>query len=365
MATSHKISIDGKTIHARRGEVLLDAALKNGIDLPYDCRSGHCGTCCVKLTGGQVEGGQGAQPGIIHPCQSRVIADIAIETSEQPGVKTIRGAVKSLRNLSPEVVEVQITTDQALPHLPGQYAHLQFKGFPVRPYSLTHPLSGQLEGRSLCFHVRRIQGGRISSALGKTIAPGHKLTVTGPFGSAYFRPNLENRMILVSTATGFAPIWSIMASALHENPQRMIMLIAGGGSLDALYMGPALGRLMKFPNVRVLPVCSAPQNVFKAVRQGRPTDFLPRLYASDVVYACGLPAMVESVKDIAARAGAVCYADPFIPAADKEVVKKSPRALSWLTLPNFPMARRKPLRPALPAPAARLKASPARSRAVG
>ena len=45
MARSHQITINGESFAARRGELLLDAALSNGVELPYDCRAGHCGTC--------------------------------------------------------------------------------------------------------------------------------------------------------------------------------------------------------------------------------------------------------------------------------------------------------------------------------
>ena len=34
MARSHQITINGDSFLARRGELLLDAALSNGIDLP-------------------------------------------------------------------------------------------------------------------------------------------------------------------------------------------------------------------------------------------------------------------------------------------------------------------------------------------
>jgi 3-phenylpropionate/trans-cinnamate dioxygenase ferredoxin reductase subunit len=158
--------------------------------------------------------------------------------------------------------------------------------------------------------------------------------VTGPYGSAYFRPNLDSRLILVATNTGFAPIWSIAAAALRENPERMMMIIAGGRSIGSLYMGPALVQLARFPNVIVVPVCSTPQTLSQAVKLGRPTDYLPRLLPTDVLYACGAPAMVDSVKSIAAQAGAFCYADPFLPtnddAPEKSVVTRVKR---WLAAP--------------------------------
>src|SRR2546429_9989133 len=73
MARSHQITIDGHSFLARRGELLLDAALSNGIDLPYDCRGGHCGTCCVRLVSGEVRGGEGSEPGIVHAVQGRIV----------------------------------------------------------------------------------------------------------------------------------------------------------------------------------------------------------------------------------------------------------------------------------------------------
>jgi 3-phenylpropionate/trans-cinnamate dioxygenase ferredoxin reductase subunit len=147
--------------------------------------------------------------------------------------------------------------------------------------------------------------------LGKRIKPGHPVSLTGPYGSAHFRPNFGNRLVLIATNTGFAPIWSIAVAALRENPSRRMMIITGGRKLPSLYMGPALARLASFPNVLVVPVCSSLDTLSNFVRPGRPTEYLPRLLPTDVLYACGAPGMVESVKAIAARVGAVCFADPF------------------------------------------------------
>src|SRR5262245_37718971 len=115
MARSHLITINGNSFEARRGEVLLNAALRNGVDLPYDCRAGHCGTCCVRLVSGEVKGGQGSEPGIIHACQCRVVGDIVVERGQQSGVRTVEGVLTSLRPLSPDVMEVGIKTHRALP----------------------------------------------------------------------------------------------------------------------------------------------------------------------------------------------------------------------------------------------------------
>ena len=53
-----------------------------------------------------------------------------------------------------------------------------------------------------------------------------------------------------------------------------------------------------------------------------------------MLYACGAPGMVDAIKSIAARIGAVCYADPFLPSTD-DTVKDGvlTRAVGWLGAP--------------------------------
>src|SRR4029079_8972414 len=114
----------------------------------------------------------------------------------------------------------------------------------------------------------------------------------------------------------------------------MMMIIAGGLTPESLYMAPALVQLAGFPNVLVVPVCSAPRTLSNVVRPGRPPDYLPQLLPSDVLYACGAPGMVASIKSIAAHIGAVCYADPFLPTGDEAVEEGVlTRAIGWFGAP--------------------------------
>ena len=289
----------------------------------------------MRLASGEVWGGKGSEPGIVHACQCRIVGDVVIEKGQPSGVRTVEAVLSSLRPLSPDVMEVGIRTNGALPYHAGQYAQVRFTGYPSRPFSITHPLRGKPNSRSVWFHVRRMKDGRVTSSLGKRIKPGHRVKLTGPYGSAHFRPNLDSRLILVATNTGFAPIWSIAVAALRENPKRRMMIIAGGRNIESLYMGPALVRLARFPKVVVVPVCSNPQTLSTAVRPGRPTDYLPRLLPTDVLYACGAPGMVDSIKSIAARIGAVCYSDPVLPTTDDTVEESVlTRAMGWLTVPT-------------------------------
>lgn len=183
----------------------------------------------------------------------------------------------------------------------------------ARSYSPTYPLEGRLDNRLLHFHIRRLSGGLVSSALGRDISVGHRVKLTGPLGSAFLRPNHSGSLILVASGTGFAPMWSIAVAAIMERPQRELIFVVGARKLPSLYMHGALCRLALFPGVTIIPTVSEPQSVSAAIRVGRPTDYLPNLSESDVVYTSGAPAMTESVARIARAAGARCYTDPFMP----------------------------------------------------
>lgn len=46
---------DGQVFDVEPGEIALDAALRQGIDIPYSCRSGTCRTCLSRVVRGSVE----------------------------------------------------------------------------------------------------------------------------------------------------------------------------------------------------------------------------------------------------------------------------------------------------------------------
>ena len=81
-----KVTVNNEPFLANCGDLLLDWALMNGVDLPHDCRSGICGACKVHLVDGKVFGGQTPGDDMIHACQARIVSDleIAIEAAPEP-----------------------------------------------------------------------------------------------------------------------------------------------------------------------------------------------------------------------------------------------------------------------------------------
>lgn len=308
-----KVTLDKGAFHANCGDLLLDSALLNGVELQHDCRSGVCGSCRVRLVDGKVFGGTEEGSDMIYACQARVVSDLRLATESLPDTVSLPARVAELTRLAPDVVGVNIEVPRPLNYLPGQYCKLQFRGFPERCYSPSYPLEGAPDRHLLQFHIRRFPDGAVSSALGENIRAGHRVRVTGPLGSAHFRPNHRGRIVLTASGTGFAPMWSIAAAAITEEPRRELMFIVAARKLQSFYMHAALCRLALFPNVTIIPLVSEPQNVTTAIRIGRPLDYLPMLSADDMVYASGAPAMTNEIARIARNAGAVCYTDPFVP----------------------------------------------------
>lgn len=321
-----KVTVNNEPFLANCGELLLDWALLNGVELPHDCRSGICGACRVRLVEGKVFGGHAPGDDMIHACQARIVSDLEITIEDVPEPVSMSAQVARIVPLAPDVIGVDVKLPKPLRYLPGQYCKVQFRNFPARFYSPTYPLEGSADNRLLHFHIRRLDNGRVSPALGRQIRIGHRVKVTGPSGGAFLRPNHSGRLVLVASGTGFAPMWSVAAAAILERPQREIIFVVSARRLRSLYMHAALCRLALFPNVTIILTVSEQQSVSPAIRTGRPTDHLPKLLPSDLVYAAGAPTMTESVARIARTVGASCHTDPFVPntsASEPATVRES------------------------------------------
>jgi ferredoxin-NADP reductase len=75
-----------KVCEAVAGSTLLEVAERNGVEMPYGCRSGFCGTCCTRVLSGTVhmdiESGltdEQINAGYVLPCVSRVIGSVVVE----------------------------------------------------------------------------------------------------------------------------------------------------------------------------------------------------------------------------------------------------------------------------------------------
>jgi 3-phenylpropionate/trans-cinnamate dioxygenase ferredoxin reductase subunit len=301
--------VNGRQLRANIGDTLVDAGLAAKLLIPHDCCSGQCDTCKVRVLSGSVDD-QGTLDGaMVLACQATIEGDAEIVFEEVPIPAKRAGTLTAMRPLSPEIVEVVISMNSPFPYFAGQYMKVAFAGYPSRDYSPTAYLDGGLDETELVFHIKRYEGGLVSSALGNAIGLGHKVAVNGPYGHAFYRPG-PSRLVLVASGTGWAPIWSVAHAARLAEPTRAMVVIAAARDPRNLYMGPALNWLSA-NGVAEIVVTATGERVGGDTRFGRPTEFLPEITASDLVYAAGAPEMVDAVKHLAHLGGAECHADPF------------------------------------------------------
>ncbi len=79
-----EVDLDGHRHHIEwpPGSTLVDVLLAAGIDVPYSCREGRCGSCVCGVVCGEVDmaasdvlGPEDRQAGLILACQARPVSD--------------------------------------------------------------------------------------------------------------------------------------------------------------------------------------------------------------------------------------------------------------------------------------------------
>eukprot|EP01037_Dinobryon_pediforme_P038513 gene38513-46580_t len=202
------LEVNGKRIAASTGETLTDAALAGRTVIPQDCGSGQCGTCRVKVLSGSVDAQGTESRGTVLACRAKLTGSAAIAFDLVPDRQRIDGVVTAIAMLDPNTAEIRVETSRRLVWLAGQYVKLTFKGFPPCDLSPTFPADLAVRDDTLTFHMTVQPDGRVSSQLGSGIRLGHRIGISGPFGSAFLRRG-NGRLIFASTGSGFAPVFAM------------------------------------------------------------------------------------------------------------------------------------------------------------
>ena len=314
MAFQISVRPGAHTFSAETDETILDAALRQGLILPYGCRDGACGSCRGKVLSGEVDHGQAQlhalseddrRDGFALFCCAKAKSDLEIEVREVRSardlpVKTLPVRVQKMTRAAPDVmiIELKLPASERLQFLPGQYIEILLKEGRRRAFSLANAPD---DDTTLQLHIRHVPGGFFTEQVFATLKERDILRINGPRGSFYLREDSNKPMVLVAGGTGFAPIKAIVEHAIAERSSRPMAIYWGGRVEADLYLKAlAEGWAREHAHIRFIPVLSDEQKsgewpgrtglVHVAAMQDWPD------LSAHQVYVCGSPAMVAAAR---------------------------------------------------------------------
>ena len=306
---------DGVTrfISVVQGETLSDAAYRQKINIPLDCRDGACGTCRAFCESGSFDmpeetyiedalTPEEAAEGYVLACQCRPTSDAVFQIQASSEVcKTeihqFHGTLERVEKLSDSTITFDIQLDEGQPDihfLAGQYVNV---GLPGTAETRSYSFSSKPGNRLTSFVVRNVPNGKMSEFLSATAQAGDKMTFAGPFGSFYLRP-VTRPVLMLAGGTGIAPFMSMLQVLEEKGSDQPVRLVFGVTNDFDLVAIEKLNELQaKFPWFEYRTVVANPESAHE--RKGYVTGHIENdwLNNGDVdIYLCGPVPMVEAVR---------------------------------------------------------------------
>jgi NAD(P)H-flavin reductase len=286
---------------------VLDAAQRAGLEIPFSCRKGVCGTCKGRVVSGEVRAFAGDALGAAERaegqalfCNARPRSDLVIAPRSISKADPFARKVVNARVFRPQ----RLASDVMLLHLrfpagvrvrfkAGQHLNLILNNGERRDFSMANP-PRESDGAQL--HVRHVPGGAFTSYVFDGLKRGDILMAEVPFGDFTLRAS-EKPILFVAGSTGFAPIKSMIEDMAAKGIARDITLYWGARRLEGLYSDLPAKWAAQNPRFKYIPVLSEVSEqgirhglVHRAVLEDHPD--LSRFQ----VYACGVPVMTEAAR---------------------------------------------------------------------
>jgi CDP-4-dehydro-6-deoxyglucose reductase, E3 len=330
--TAVSVHPDERILSVRRGETILEAGLREGLPMPFDCRNGGCGECKGDLLAGEVrlrpylpemltDAERAAGKTLFCCAEPRgdlEIAYVPAAGARPAPVRQFGARVIALDRLAPDVMKVVLRVEEGgrLRWHAGQYINVILEDGAKRSFSFaTAPHAGP----DIELHVRRVEGGRFTTHVFEAMKPRDFVRFEGPLGAFHLREEGAKPILFVAGSTGFAPVKSMLEHAFATGMKRRMALYWGARHREDLYaasLSEAWAR--DHANFSFVPVLSEPQpgdgwtGRTGLVHEAILADY-PDL-SQHQVYACGSVKMVEAVAPAFVAQGLSpddCFSDAF------------------------------------------------------
>lgn len=227
----------GHRFRVEASETLLDAGLREGINLEHSCANGSCGACRARLLSGDLclahhydyrFSEQEKQENWFLMCCHRPAADVEILVHEaghadEIAEQHIRAKVAKIEQLQSDVLQLHVRTPRSrnLHFLAGQAVQLSFDG--MRPLTL-HLANCPCDGMNLRFHLRCKPDDSFSDFVFERLKKGREVIITGPMGNFNLVEDSAKPRLFVAWESGFAAISSLIEHAIQLDDARAMHL---------------------------------------------------------------------------------------------------------------------------------------------
>ena len=342
----------GRKVTAQGDETVLEAALRQGMNLPYQCRDGACGTCKGKILRGSVDYGT-YQKGVLSDaekrqgkalfCCARPLSDLYIECHVVDElvkfpVQTVNFIVKKMEREAKDVMLLELRPEGDVPmnFIAGQYVAVLLDDGSKRSFSIAN---APHETDRLQLHIRLVEGGRFTGHVFNQMKEGDVLKIEGPLGTFFLHEEGDKPIIFMSGGTGFAPVKSMVEHAFDAGIKRSMVLYWGAKTpADLYFAGLPEKWQQEHDNFKFIPVLSEPKPEHGwQGRTGLVTDAISQDHQKldgYQVYACGSPAMIDTGREAFIAKGLPedqYYSDAFLFAARKDTVAEVPASPEGVT----------------------------------
>jgi CDP-4-dehydro-6-deoxyglucose reductase len=322
LETGHRFEADGE-------EAVLSAARRSDVPFAYDCRSGGCGTCRVRIVEGSVRyddqlpmglSEEEAAAGQALLCQARACSDLVV-SADPPDLgappQRLLARVQSVQPLCGDVthLRLELPVDDDFRFRPGQYMNVHLPDGGHRSFSMASCPSGAV----VDFHIRRIPGGRFTDGDLTQLQVGDALEVELPLGSFCLHPQDYRPIVMLATGTGLAPLKAMLDSLKGDEDCPPIHLYWGARTEADLYLDAEIRTwgegLYEFHYVPVLSRAGADWPGRRGHVQQAVIEDLADQLGDCAFYLCGSPAMIADAKSTLVENGADAaffYSDSFL-----------------------------------------------------
>jgi ferredoxin-NADP reductase/ferredoxin len=335
--TLHFEDGDQRRIEVESGEFVLDAALRQGVPLVHQCRSGSCSTCIAQLIAGDIVMAPERATSLLAAeaaegkrllCSSYAGADSDVRLHYPAALiygaeqRTLAALVDAVEWPSPMVAKLtlELPQDNEFTFHSGQYVRLKIPGAAEwRSYSMA---STPRELPRMDFLVRILSGGLVSEYLRSRCQRGDEIMIHGPMGAFILHPGRAPQ-IFVAGGTGLAPILAILDEIRHRPGPRPQMLLSFGCASEQqfFYRDELELRQWWMPELRVILSADHVDRADSGLLQATPVAVLDHERITDpltAAYLCGPPPMIETARRRLLEMGVApgqIYAEQFVASA--------------------------------------------------